>query len=94
MSALEEYLDEFFRDCVNIPEFKIDFLKNHYYDRINKIISIDREDFLIGTERKLPINIRKQFLFFKSQKNSLFEIIMIFKMINSAIQNNPQIYNI
>ena len=96
MSALEEYLDEFFRDCVNIPEFKIDFLKNHYYDRINKIISIDREDFLIGTERKLPIIIRKRFLFFKSRKNSLFEIIYDIQDDKYAVRykNNPQIYNI
>lgn len=71
-------------------------MKNHYYDRINKIISIDREDFLIGTERKLPINIRKRFLFFKSRKNSLFEIIYDIQDDKYAVRykNNPQIYNI
>ena len=96
MSALEEYLDEFFRDCVNISDFKIDFLKNHYYDRINNIISIDRQDFLIGTEPKLPIEIRKRFLFFKSRRNIIFEIIYDIQDNKYAVRykNNPEFYNI
>lgn len=96
MSALQEYLDEFFRDSLNIADFKIDFLKNHYYDRINNIISIDRQDFLIGTETKLPIEIRKRFLFFKSRKNTIFEIVYDIENNKYAVRykNNPKFYNI
>ena len=96
MTALNEYLNEFFQDCDNISEFKVNFLKNHFYDKINKIIFIDYQDFLIGTDKKLPIKIRKQFLFFKSCKNDLFEIIYNIEYDKYAIRykNNRQIYNI
>ncbi len=72
MSAVHDYLEQFYDDPHNIEEFKINFLKNHFYNRINKILNTEFEDFLIGV---WPRNNRK-LIYFKSKKNSNNSIIL------------------
>jgi len=58
MSALEVYLEQFYDDPQGIEEFKVNFLKNHYFDRVEKVFKLKQnreiltiKDFLIGVTR-------------------------------------------
>ena len=61
MSALEVYLQQFYDDPHGIEDFKINFLKNHYYDRVSQILMIEREDLLIGVTKN------RNLIYFKSK---------------------------
>ncbi len=50
MSAIEEYLEEFYNNN-KIEEYKINVLKNHYFDNINKILKTTRDNFRIGVTK-------------------------------------------
>ena len=41
MSALDVYLNQYYDDPYGIEDYKINFLKNHYYPTINKILDCD-----------------------------------------------------
>ncbi len=61
MSALEVYLGQFYDDPRGLEEYKVNFLKNHYYDRVGNILMIDREDLLIGVTKN------RNLIYFKSR---------------------------
>ena len=51
MSAHDVYLDQFYDNPRGIEEYKINFLKNHYFDIVSTRLMIDREDLLIGVRK-------------------------------------------
>ena len=61
MSALEVYLQQFYDDPHGIEEFKVNFLKNHYYDRVATRLMIEFKDLLIGVTKN------KSLIYFKSR---------------------------
>ena len=65
MSAVEEYLRQFYDNPYKIEEYKINFLKNHFYDRVNSIMNIEFKDFLIGVNSH-----KRDLIYFKSKKNN------------------------
>jgi len=48
MSVLDQYLNDFYEDSKNVEEFKINFLKNHYYPEVNLILNAKFKNFKIG----------------------------------------------
>tara|TARA_Y100000816_G_scaffold231709_1_gene177021 strand:- start:526 stop:765 length:240 start_codon:yes stop_codon:yes gene_type:complete len=65
MSALKIFLTQFYNDPIGIEEYKINFLKNHYYDIINSKLNIEFNDMLIG------INNNPDILYFKSKTKNI-----------------------
>lgn len=62
MSALEVYLQHFYDDPRGIEEYKVNFLKNHYFDRVEKVFKLKQnreistiKDFLIGVTRNRDV---------------------------------------
>tara|TARA_B100000902_G_scaffold398848_1_gene467178 strand:+ start:79 stop:426 length:348 start_codon:yes stop_codon:yes gene_type:complete len=51
-NALECYLNDFYNDPNNIEEYKIIFLKNNYYSKINVILNSEYKNFKIGIKKK------------------------------------------
>ncbi len=58
MSAHEIYLDQFYENSHELEEYKVNFLKNHYFDRVEKVFKLKQnreiltiKDFLIGVTR-------------------------------------------
>lgn len=70
MSALEVYLQQFYDDPRGIEEYKINFLKNHYYDRVATKLMIERKDLLIGVTRNTCL------IYFKSRDPKSIPIIL------------------
>ena len=54
-NALECYLNDFYNDPKNVEEYKIIFLKNHYYPKINIILNTEFENFKIGITKNRNI---------------------------------------
>ena len=90
MSALEEYLNQYYNDPHGLEEYKLNFLKNHYYPTINIILNCEFKDFQIG------ITKNRNIIWFISKKNPNFEIIFdhknkkYYKVINRNLKN-PQL---
>ena len=61
MSAHDVYLDQFYDNPRGIEEYKINFLKNHYFDIVSTRLMIDREDLLIGVRKNRTL------IYFKSR---------------------------
>ena len=61
MSAHDVYLDQFYDNPRGIEEYKINFLKNHYFDIVSTRLMIDREDLLIGVTKNRTL------IYFKSR---------------------------
>lgn len=62
MSALEVYLQQFYNNPRELEEYKVNFLKNHYFDRVQKVFKLKQnreistiKDFLIGVNRNRDI---------------------------------------
>ena len=70
MSAVEVYLQQFYDNPHGLEEYKINFLKNHYYDRVASKLMIDREDLLIGVTRNTSL------IYFKSRDPKSIPIIL------------------
>ncbi len=58
MTAHEIYLDQFYNNPRGLEQYKLNFLKNHYFDRVEKVFKLkqNREiltinEFLIGVTR-------------------------------------------
>ena len=51
-NALECYLNDFYNDPNNVEEYKIIFLKNHYYSKMNVILNSEFKNFKIGIKKK------------------------------------------
>lgn len=91
-SAVEEYLRQYYINQAGLEEYKLNFLKNHYYPTINKILNCDFEDFQIGVTKNINT------IWFTNKKNPNFEIIYdhknkkYYKVINQNFKN-PQLIN-
>lgn len=68
-SATKIYIDEFLNDSDNIPEWKVNYLKNHFYYFVEKYIDVKRENLLIGTIKN------KQYLYFQCKLNPTIHFI-------------------
>ena len=92
MSALNVYLNQYYEDPQGLEEYKLNFLKNHYYPTINKILNCDFKDFQIGVTKNINT------IWFTSKKNPNFEIIFdhknnnYYKVVNKNLKN-PQLIN-
>ena len=69
--AVKEYILEFYNNPKGLEEYKINFLKNHFYDTVNNIkdVSINYKDFLIGIYKSSNL------LYFSSKKNKNLQIV-------------------
>ena len=70
MSALEEYLKQFYDNPDGIEEFKINFLKNHYYDQVASILNIERKEMVIG------VTNNRSLIYFKTRDPKSVPIIL------------------
>tara|TARA_Y100000992_G_scaffold290998_1_gene247049 strand:+ start:1743 stop:2087 length:345 start_codon:yes stop_codon:yes gene_type:complete len=87
MSCLEKYLQEFFKNPTNIEEYKVNFLKNYYFSKVNCYFNIEFKDFQLGTtnnknlihfaskidNKKLIYKINED-KYYENTNNNLFEI--------------------
>ena len=87
-NALECYLNDFYNDPNNVEEYKINFLKNHYYLKKNVILNIKFKDFKIGATKNRNI------LWFKDKNKSNNEVIYNIKNEEFFIKNNNKVETI
>jgi hypothetical protein len=80
-NALECYLNDFYNHPNNVEEYKIIFLKNHYYSKINIILNTEFENFKIGVTRNRNI------LWFIDENNPKNEIIYKIKEEEYFLRN-------
>jgi hypothetical protein len=59
--AINVYIKEFQNNPNNIEEYKVNFLKNHFYCIVEKYIDINRENLLIGCTSN------KKYLYFQNK---------------------------
>ena len=93
MSALDVYLNQYYDDPYGLEDYKINFLKNHYYPTINKILDCDFKEFQIGVTKNRNI------IWFSNKNNLNFEVIFdhknkIYYKITNNDRNNQQLINI
>lgn len=69
MTALNDYLEDFYRNPLLVEEYKINFLKNHFFPDINIFFNTNLKNFKIG------VNKKKDYIFFKDMNNLSYEII-------------------
>ena len=74
MSALECYLNQYYSDPKNLENYKLNYLKNHYYPTINFILNIHIKDFQIG------VNSNKDLIWFCDKKNNNLHVIYNHKL--------------
>ena len=67
--AIKSYLNEFYEYPNDIEQFKLELLKDHFFDKMNRYLNTSREDFLIG------VNKNRDIIFFTCKSNKLIEII-------------------
>ena len=74
--AVKEYILQFYYNPKELEEYKINFLKNHFYDKVNNIkdVSINYKDFLIGIYKS------NNLVYFSSKKDKSLQIIYNTKM--------------
>mgnify|MGYP001303217976 FL=1 len=80
-NALECYLNDFYNDPNNVEEYKIIFLKNHYYPKINIILNTEFKNFKIGVKKNRNI------LWFIDENNPKNEIIYKIKEEEYFLRN-------
>ena len=90
MSALEVYLTQFYDNPTKIEEFKINFLKNHYYDNINQIMNVAAKDFQIGVTKN------RNLIYFISKIDNSYEIVYNHKTSEyfKKYKNKPNLHQI
>jgi len=81
-SATKSYLNEFYENPKKIEEYKINFLKNNFYEKINKFLECDIKNFKIGVTKN------KNAIWFKDIKNESKEIIYLYNEERFFIKNN------
>ena len=47
-NAVDAYIEDFQNNPVSVDEYKVNFLKNHFYSFVENYIDINRENLLIG----------------------------------------------
>lgn len=87
MSAVNTYIEEFYQYPKTIEEYKINFLKSHFYDTINLLLRCEFKNFKIG------INNNKNTLWFIDSKNPNIEIIYNHKK-NLYFKRNKNLINV
>lgn len=50
-AALTDYIQDFYNNPVKVEDYKINFLKNHYFPTINAILNCSFEEFKIGMSK-------------------------------------------
>lgn len=58
-NAVDAYIEEFQNNPSSLDEYKVNFLKNHFYSLIEKYIDIKRENLLIAATSN------KEYLYFQ-----------------------------
>jgi hypothetical protein len=81
-SATKIYLNEFYENPKNIEEYKINFLKNNFYEKINKFLECDIKNLKIGVTKN------KNTIWFKDIKNENKEVIYFYNEERLFIKNN------
>ena len=81
-NALECYLNDFYNNPNNVEEYKIIFLKNHYYSKINVILNSEFKNFKIGIKKK-----DKNVLYFIDKNKPNNEVIYNIKNEEFFIKN-------
>lgn len=77
-NALECYLNDFYNNPNNVEEYKIIFLKNHYYPKINIILNTKFENFKIGVTKNrniiwfIDVNNPKNEIIYKTKEEEYF----------------------
>ena len=69
-NVISIYINEFHEDPKGISEYKIMVLKDFYFENINSIFPIKRNNFQIG------VNKNKNLLFFRDKTNKHHELIL------------------
>jgi hypothetical protein len=85
MSVLDQYLNDFYEDSKNIEEYKIDFLKHHYYPEVNLILNAKFKNFKIG------VNENRDLLFFHDLYVPSYEIV--YNRISKIYYKKIKIYD-
>jgi hypothetical protein len=85
MTVLDEYLNEFYENSSKIEEFKINFLKNHYYHEVNLILNAKFKNFKIG------VNKNRDIIFFHDSNNPSYEII--YNRVTKEYYKKVKIFN-
>ena len=70
MQVHEIYLNEFYDKPNTLEDYKINYLKNHYYPSINKILNIEFKNFQIGVSKN------KDIIWFANKTNPIIEPII------------------
>ena len=78
-NVINKYINEFHQDPKGISEYKIMALKDFYYENINSIFPIKRNNFQIGVNKNYDL------LFFRDRKNKHRELVL------NIIQNTSDI---
>ena len=73
MSAVNAYIEQYHLFKSELEEYKINFLKNHFYGKINQVLRCDLHDFKIGVSNNMDI------IWFIDKKNPSLEIIYNYK---------------
>ena len=80
LDIIYSYIDEFHNNPQNISEYKIIVLKDFYYENINSIFPVKRNNFQIG------VNKNTNLLFFRDRTNKSRELIL--NIINQSSNIN------
>ena len=74
--ALDAYIEEFQNEPHNVDEYKVNFLKNHFYSFVENYINVKRENLLIGATSN------KKYLYFQCNLNT--DIRFVYNLNNPS----------
>jgi len=83
-STVVDYLNDFYNDPLNVEEFKIAFLKNHFYPKVNIFLNCKINNLKIGATKN------KKIIWFRDIINPNFEIIYAYKDDKYYIHNRKE----
>jgi hypothetical protein len=83
-STVVDYLNDFYNDPLNVEEFKIAFLKNHFYPKVNIFLNCKINNLKIGATKN------KKIIWFHDIKNPNLEIIYAYKDEKYYIHNRKE----
>ena len=78
MNNIEKYLEEFYNNPNEIEQYKIQILKDYYYERIYNIIKIPIDKLLIGVTED------KNLIYFKF-KNIITQPLILDRRLDTFI---------
>lgn len=85
MTALNDYLEDFYKNPLLVEEYKINFLKNHYYKEVNYILNSKFKNFKIG------VNKNRNFIYFYDINNPSYEIL--YNRVSNEYYKRIKIYD-